>query len=116
MYKIYAGYTSCMDSIILTKIFFFLVFVATALYWISSFSDHRNIIYKLPKWHRIPYKIGLIIIMVASLNIFSKEGFRIYDLNMFLIGAVIVLGVVAYWDKRFHKYFNNHEDTPNLPE
>jgi uncharacterized membrane protein len=110
MRDIQAGYMSVMDSIYLTKIFFFLVFVACALYWISSFSDNRNIIYKLPKMHRIPYKIGLIIIMVASLNIFSKEEFRNYDLNMFLIGAVIVLAVVAYWDKRFHKYFNDEKD------
>jgi len=115
MRDLQAGYMSVMDSIYLTKIFFFLVFVACALYWISSFSDRRNIIYKLPKMHRIPYKIGLIIIMVASLNIFSKEGFKTYDLNMFLIGAVIVLGVVAYWDKRFHKYFDN-ENTTNLPK
>lgn len=99
-----------IDNFTFTRILFFLVFVACAIYWISSFSKQENIIHKLPFWHRAPYKVGLIIIMAASLNIFTADSFQFQHLNMFLLGAVVVLTVVAYWDKRFHKYFKDVDE------
>lgn len=99
-----------IDSFILTKILFFAVFIATAIYWISSFSKEDNIIFKLPVWHRRPYKLGLIIIMVAAFNIFIADSFQFQHLNMFLLGAVLIMAVVAYWDKRLHKYFTSSNE------
>ena len=95
-----------MSSILLTRILFALVFISTWVYWLISFKDHKNIIYKLPKWHRRPYMLGLLWVAVASLNISLRKDPSIFDLNMFLIGAFIVMATVAIWDKKATTYYN----------
>lgn len=102
---------NCLDSLTLTKILFFVVFICTFVYMVSSFADPKNILFKVPKWHRIPYRIGLIIITGSSYKIFSSDAFAYSDLNTFLIGAAIILTMAAIWDKRVSTYNNppNHE-------
>jgi hypothetical protein len=96
-----------MDSFVVTRLFFFFVFLATAIYWIVSFSHHNNIIYKLPRAHRWPYMLGLMWIEVSALNIYFSKAFSFFHLNMFLVGAIIVMGVVAFWDKKISSYYNS---------
>lgn len=95
-----------LNNLVLTKILFFVVFICTFIYMVSSFADPKNILFKVPKWHRIPYRIGLIIITGSSYKIFSSDGFEYADLNTFLIGAAVILTMAAIWDKRVSTYYN----------
>ena len=101
---------AAIDSFILTKILFFLISVANVIYWASSLLNHKNIVWKIPAWHRVTYLMGFIIVFVASWNMWLQDDFSFQHLNMFLIGAVIVLLIVAIWDKRMHKYFKDIDE------
>lgn len=105
-----------MDSLILTKILFLFVFIAMGIYWIRSFSNGSNIIYSLPRWHRYPYVLGMIIIGVASINIFKSDSFSYLDLNMFLIGCIIMTGSTAFWDKHLNDHFSKEHKNTEVKE
>ena len=99
-----------MDSFLISRVLFLMMFMATCIYWFTSFKDTRNIVYKLHWMHRWPYMLGLIWVAVASLNMAIKPVFSIFDLNMFLTGAFITMGTVAFWDKKATDYYNPPED------
>ena len=84
-----------MNSLILTKIIFFLFFIWIGIYWFISFSKNESFIYKFARLWRYVYAAGLIIMSVSSINLFMGTAKFYRSLNYFLIGGILTIIATA---------------------
>lgn len=84
-----------MNSLILTKIIMFVLFLWVGVYWFVSFSRNESFIYKFTRLWRYVYASGLIIISVSAINIFMGTAKFYRSLNYFLIGGILTIIATA---------------------
>jgi uncharacterized membrane protein len=84
-----------MNSLILTKIIFFILFIWIGIYWFVAFSTRESFIYKFQRFWRYIYGLGLLLILVSSFNVFIGKSKFISSLNYFLIGGILTIIATA---------------------
>jgi len=84
-----------MNSLVLTKIIFFLFFIWIGIYWFVSFSKPESFIYKFKKLWRYIYASGLVLMLVSSFNLFIGQAKFYRSLNYFLIGGILTIIATA---------------------
>lgn len=84
-----------MNSLIVTKIIMFLLFIWVGVYWFVSFSRHESFIYQFKRIWRYTYASGLVVLGVSAFNIFMGADKFYRSLNYFLIGGILTIIATA---------------------